>query len=156
MMAAREPRWHLRRATIEDADDVTALQRSAYARNRTLLGVEPLPLQADYREIVSRDEVWLAFDGVALAGALVLAPQGDALLIWSIATAPRSEGLGLGTLLMDVAHRRAGELGLDSLRLYTGAKLTDNIAWYERLGFRIDRVETRADREIVHMSKTVA
>jgi hypothetical protein len=31
---------------------VVALQRAAYARNRSLLGVEPLPLLADYASIL--------------------------------------------------------------------------------------------------------
>ena len=39
------------RATACDLTRVVALQRAAYARNRDLLGVEPLPLMADYAEI---------------------------------------------------------------------------------------------------------
>ena len=38
----------LRRATRDDLSAVTALQRAAYAKNRAILGVEPLPLMADY------------------------------------------------------------------------------------------------------------
>ncbi len=48
-----------RRAGPGDVAAIEALQRAAYARNRVLLGVEPLPLRADYRDIVARMEVWL-------------------------------------------------------------------------------------------------
>jgi hypothetical protein len=37
----------LRRATIEDLPQVVALKHAAYAKNRAILGVEPLPLLAD-------------------------------------------------------------------------------------------------------------
>ena len=47
----------LRRATRDDLPAVVALQRAAYAKNRPLLGVEPLPLLADYREVFSKYEV---------------------------------------------------------------------------------------------------
>ena len=40
----------LRRATIKDLAAVTSLQQEAYARNRVLLGVAPLPLAADCAE----------------------------------------------------------------------------------------------------------
>ena len=42
----------LRRATAADVDALTALQHAAYARNRDILGVEPLPLLADYADVV--------------------------------------------------------------------------------------------------------
>jgi hypothetical protein len=50
----------LRRATRDDLSAVTALQRAAYAKNRAILGVEPLPLMADYEKVFSDFEVYLA------------------------------------------------------------------------------------------------
>ncbi len=44
----------LRRATADDLSAVTALQQAAYAKNRVLLGVEPLPLTADYAKSSQR------------------------------------------------------------------------------------------------------
>ena len=136
-----------------DVPALEALQRAAYARNRALLGVEPLPLQVDYREIVARMEVWLFGPPRTLLGVLALEAEPDALLIWSVATAPKRPGAGLGDVMLDFAHARARELKLAAIRLYTGEKLRDNIDWYQRRGFAIDRVEALADRRIVHMSK---
>jgi GNAT superfamily N-acetyltransferase len=142
-----------RRATVGDLAAVEALQRAAYARNRALLGVEPLPLQVDYREIIARMEVWLFGPPDALRGVLALETEPRALLIWSVASAPEAQGSGLGGVMLDFAEARARALKAETIRLYTGEKLTDNVAWYRRRGFAIDRLEAREDRSIVHMSK---
>jgi ribosomal protein S18 acetylase RimI-like enzyme len=143
-----------RRAQSVDVAAVEALQHAAYARNRALLGVEPMPLTVDYRAIVARMEVWLfeGLDGV-LSGVLALEAEPDALLIWSVASAPHAQGAGLGGTMMDFALARARESKLPVLRLYTGEKLRSNIDWYRRRGFAIDRLEPLVDRTIVHMSK---
>jgi N-acetylglutamate synthase-like GNAT family acetyltransferase len=147
---AKEPP---RRAEPSDVPAIEALQRAAYARNRALLGVEPLSLQANYKEIVARMEVWLFGPPQELRGVLALEAEPDALLIWSVASAPEAQGAGLGALMLDFAERRARELNLASVRLYTGEKLRDNVDWYRRRGFAIERFETLADRAIVHMRK---
>ena len=53
-LSLAQRRVTLRRAGPGDLAVVTALQRAAYAKNRPLLGVEPLPLLADYDEILRR------------------------------------------------------------------------------------------------------
>jgi len=142
-----------RRAGPGDVSAIEALQRAAYARNRILLGVEPLPLLADYADIVARMEVWLFGPDAALRGALALEAQPDALLIWSVASAPSAQGAGLGGAMLDFAEARARAMRLPRLRLYTGEKLSANVDWYRRRGFAIDRREELADRTVVHMSK---
>lgn len=144
---------HVRRATTADLDRLIALQRSAYARNRPLLGVEPLPLLADYAEIFGSMEIWLAEKDDQIAGALILQQHRDHLLIWSIATDPAQVGNGLGRELLARADDRARELGLDTLRLYTGSKLSHLVAWYGRNGYTIERVEELPDRSLTYMLK---
>jgi ribosomal protein S18 acetylase RimI-like enzyme len=143
----------LRRATIDDLPAVTALQRAAYAKNRAILGVEPLPLMADYAEIFSDYEVYLAERADALDGVLILEPRADDLLIWSVATAPAAQGRGAGNVMLDFAEVRARELGRTCIRLYTGEPLTGNIAWYRRHGYTHERTEQMDDRRIVHLIK---
>jgi ribosomal protein S18 acetylase RimI-like enzyme len=145
----------LRRATAADVEAVTALQRAAYARNREILGVEPLPLQADYADVVARYEVWLAEGDAGLEGVLILEARPDDLLIWSVATDPRAQGRGLGRKLLAASEERAAALGRRVLRLYTGEKLTANIAWYGRHGYAVERIEQMPDRRAVHMVKTL-
>jgi ribosomal protein S18 acetylase RimI-like enzyme len=145
----------LRRATDADLAAIVALQHAAYASNRVLLGVEPLPLLVDYADILASHEVWLADGRGGLEGVLILKAESDYLLIWSIATAPSVRGSGLGNRLLVAAEMRARELGQNCVRLYTGEPLTGNIAWYERHGFVRERIEQLDDRRIVHMVKAL-
>lgn len=144
----------LRRASSADVAALTDLQRAAYAPNRATLGGEPIPLLLDYRSVLARYEVWLA-GSQDLEGALILDPQPDHLLVWSLATAPAGQGKGLGKTLLAAAEARARQLGLTTIRLYTGEKLTRQVRWYHRHGYAIERIEERDDRRLVHMTKTV-
>jgi len=105
----------LRRATRDDLPAVVALQRAAYAKNRPLLGVEPLPLLADYSEILADYEVYLAERDGALDGVLILEPRPDDLLIWSVATAPQAQGRGIGNTMLAFTEMRARDLGRTNL-----------------------------------------
>ena len=142
----------IRRATRADVPAIVALQHAAYAQNRVLLGVEPLPLQVDYDDIFARMECWIAGDD-QLDGALILEFRPDDLLIWSVSTNPQSRSKGLGNAFLGLADRRARETGRTIVRLYTGEVLTANIAWYARHGFVVERVEQMPDRRAVHMKK---
>jgi ribosomal protein S18 acetylase RimI-like enzyme len=143
----------LRRATFDDLASVVALQRAAYAKNRPLLGVEPLPLLADYTKILAEYEVYLAERDGTLDGVLILEPRPDDLLIWSVAVAPAAQGRGVGNTMLAFAETRARQLGLSCIRLYTGEPLTANIAWYTRQGYAHERTEDMGDRRIVHLIK---
>ena len=142
-----------RRATRGDLSAVTALQQAAYAKNRAILGVEPLPLMADYGQVFSDYEVYLAEREGALVGVLILEPRANDLLIWSVASAPAAQGRGIGNQMLAFAESRARALGLTCMRLYTGEKLTGNIAWYTRHGYMHERTEDMGDRRAVHLVK---
>ena len=143
----------LRRATIDDLSAVTALQRAAYAKNRPLLGVEPLPLLADYAQVFADYEIYLAERDGALDGVLILEPRADDLLIWSVASAPAAQGRGVGNRMLAFAEVHARAMGLTCIRLYTGEPLTANIAWYTRHGYAHERLEDMGDRRVVHLIK---
>lgn len=145
----------LRRAEAADVAALATLQQHAYAPNRATLGVEPIPLLFDYGTVLACYEVWLAGGPAEPEAALILDPRPDHLLVWSLATAPQAQGRGLGAALLAAAEARARQLGLTTLRLYTGEKLTRQVRWYHRHGYAIERVEDREDRRLVHMVKTI-
>jgi N-acetylglutamate synthase-like GNAT family acetyltransferase len=145
-----------RRAAPADTAGLTALQHAAYAPNAAILGVTPLPLLVDYADIVADMEVTLAICEGSFAGALIVHPQSDHLLIWSVATAPEHQGAGLGNRFLDMAQARAATLGLFEMRLYTGSRLIDRVAWYARKGFVTTHEEVLSDRVITHMSRPIA
>jgi ribosomal protein S18 acetylase RimI-like enzyme len=142
----------LRRAVSGDFDRVVAIQHAAYARNRALLGVEPLPLLVDYEQIFRDYEVWVTAEGI-IESVLILEPRADDLLIWSIATDPQRQQAGLGHAMLMAAEIRARELGRSTMRLYTGAILHHLTGWYRRHGYAIERIEERPDRTVAHMVK---
>ena len=152
-MSAAPPK--LRRAVPGDVAGITDVQHAAYAKNRALLGVEPLPLMVDYKDILRDYEVWVGGPAGALDAVLVLLARADDLLIWSVASAPHAQGAGLGNTLLGFAERRALEQGRKTQRLYTGEKLRANVEWYQRRGYRIERTERLSDRTIVHLIKTL-
>ncbi|MEZ5842647.1 MAG: GNAT family N-acetyltransferase [Hyphomicrobiaceae bacterium] len=147
----------LRRGVAGDHDRLVALKRAAYAVNRVMLGLEPIPLMADYRAVLAEREVWLGEDGEGrLIAALVLEVRPSDLLIESVATDPHSQGRGLGRRLLTVAEARARAHGRARLSLYTGATLAHLIAWYARNGYAVTQIERLADRTIAHMVKEIA
>ncbi|MGY2050750.1 GNAT family N-acetyltransferase [Methylobacterium sp. JK268] len=150
------PGHPLRRATRADLPALAALQGAAYAPNRALLGVEPLPLLTPPEALLATYEVWLLEEGGGLAGALVLDPAPDHLLLWSVAVDPARQDRGLGTRLLAAFEARAKHLDLPDLRLYTGEKLARAVGWYARHGWETERVEARPDRRLVHMRKRLA
>jgi ribosomal protein S18 acetylase RimI-like enzyme len=97
----------LRCATIDDLSAVFALQQAAYAQNRAILGVEPLPLLTDYHDIFSHCEVWLADEPEGVGGVLILRARAGDLMIWSVATAPFARRRGIGNRMLAFAESRA-------------------------------------------------
>ena len=146
----------LERAQARDIPALVALQRLAYAKNRPLLGVEPLPLLADYDALFESHEIWLARGDAGIDGAIILELRDDDLLLWSIATAPSAQGSGLGGALLAAVDARARQLSRDTVRLYTGTPLTHLVAWYARNGYAVEQVEQLPDRAITHMVKRLA
>ena len=123
------------RAVPGDAGEVLALVRRAYAPYVERIGREPAPMGADYAGLIARGNVTVARRGAALVGVLVTEPRENYLLVENIAVAPEEQGTGLGARLLERAERQARELGLGELRLYTNAKMTENLSYYPRRGF---------------------
>jgi GNAT superfamily N-acetyltransferase len=143
----------LRRAGVTDLEGLLALQQGAYAKNRPLLGVEPIPLLADYARILRTMEIWVFERDRRLLGALILKPRPDDLLIWSVAVHPSAQGRGMGRALLAAADERARQIGRTVVRLYTGTPLAHLVTWYGRHGYTIERIEALSDRSITHMIK---
>lgn len=132
MTAPPEPR----RATLADVPAITALVRDAYARYIERLGRRPSPMDDDHAVYVERGEQWVIADEAGtVIGAVVLTPRDDHLFVDNLALAPALHGRGLGRLLLEHADAQARRLGLPELRLYTNAKMTENLAIYPKLGY---------------------
>ena len=125
-----------RLATAADLAAVARLKETAYAPHTAMLGYPPLPVTEDYAPRIARGEVWLLEDGPELIGALVIELHADHALIFSIAVAPEHQGGGHALRLLQKSDELAQDAGLLEIRLYTNARMTRNIALYERYGYR--------------------
>lgn len=148
------------RAVAENIPAIIAFQEIAYAGNRAIKGVEPLPLSVNYQDIFATMELWIEGSPETPSGVVVLdtdgTRHGTSLFLWSIATNPALRGTGLGNRLLNFVETRARELGRNAVTLATNSRLTERIAWYQRHGFTITGEETLPDRLLIHMRKDLA
>ena len=107
----------------------------------------------DYAARVRDGRVFVAEAGGGAVGILVLIPHADHLLVENVAVDPAQQGRGIGRALLAFAEQRADELGLAELRLYTHVKMTENQAFYRRLGYRETERRAQSGFERVFMSK---
>ncbi len=119
---------------------VAACVCAAYSGYVPRIGKKLTPMLADYKALIRERVVYVLADGGAIAGVLVLEPVGDAALVENVAVYPSHQGSGLGRELMRFAEEFASERGLREVSLYTNELMTENIAFYHKLGFReVDR-----------------
>lgn len=140
----------IRPAVVADRTVVEDVVHAAYAPWIEVIGMQPLPMVADYAELIGAGHVWV-LDPVE--GLIVLVPESGVLLIENVAVSPVAQGRGLGRCLLAFAEDQARSLALSTLRLYTNEKMTSNIAFYERLGYVETKRENIKGRYVVHMSK---
>lgn len=126
----------IRLAQASDLDTVVALTNEAYAVYRTVLDGPPIPVTEDYGPHIAKGNVWLLELEGKPAGLIVIETGSDHLLIFSVAVADAFQGRGLGGRLMAWAETLAKNTGFDTLRLYTNARMTRNIAIYQGMGYR--------------------
>jgi ribosomal protein S18 acetylase RimI-like enzyme len=126
----------IRPARRNEADWARALVRRAYALYVPRMGKEPAPMLADYGALIEADEVQVLEDAGKLVALIVLRPDEDALFVENIAVDPAAQRKGHGRALLAFAELEARRLGLGAIRLYTNAAMTENLAYYPRLGFR--------------------
>ncbi|MGV8910007.1 MAG: GNAT family N-acetyltransferase [Propionicimonas sp.] len=153
-MSERAP--ELRLAVSGDADGVRSVIVAAYEPWIPVIGMRPLPLEADYDQLIKAGSVTVLVDrGEAVAGLIVLVPEPGVLLIENVAVDPRAQGRGFGRILLEHAEARARNAGLPTLRLYTHRLMATNIALYERLGYTMTTSDPHEGRPVVHLTKTL-
>jgi ribosomal protein S18 acetylase RimI-like enzyme len=153
--------WEIRAMQVRPGrpTDIAAIEElveRAYALYIPRIGRRPAPMDADYAERVDRGCAFVAEDGGAIAGVIVQMAEPDHLFIEILAVDPARQGEGIGRALLAFAEDRARESGLGALRLYTNAAMTENLAFYPRLGY--DEIGRRTENgfERVLFSKTLA
>ena len=126
----------IRAGRREDADWARALVRRAYALYVPRMGQEPAPMLADYAALIDAGELQVLEEAGSPVALIVLRRDEDAIFVENIAVDPQVQHKGHGRALLAFAEDEARRLGLTAIRLYTNAAMTENLAYYPRLGFR--------------------
>jgi ribosomal protein S18 acetylase RimI-like enzyme len=96
---------------------------------------------ADFAARIAAVRVHVATDPAGrVTGFVIFQAEGRAMLLENVAVLPALAGRGIGGALIRFCEDTARRRGLDAVRLYTNAKMTDNLALYPRLGYvEVDR-----------------
>ncbi len=127
----------IRNAQREDAGMVEGIVRDSFALYLERMDSTPAPILADYSRLIDQGHVSVAVDGTDVLGALVTYRRGDNFHVETVAVSPAAQGRRIGRLLMDFAESCAREDGLEAVELYTNAVMTENLPFYERLGYEV-------------------
>lgn len=144
-----------REAQPTDAETVRALVRAAYAPYLARMDREPAPMTADYAALIAAGQVTLAQDDGTLVGALICYPRGDALHVENVAVDPGQHGAGVGRALMANAETQARAHGLGAVELYTNAVMTENLPFYDALGYEVVGRGEEAGYQRIFFRKTL-
>ena len=145
----------IRPATPADVEAIRTVTRTAYAKWVPLIGREPKPMTADYDAAVRHHRIDLIETDGGLAALIEMIPAADHLLIENIAVAPAMQGRGLARRLLAHAEAVARDLGVSEIRLYTNQRFAENIALYQRHGYRITQEDVLPHGVITHMAKPI-
>jgi GNAT superfamily N-acetyltransferase len=72
-----------------------------------------------------------------VCGVLAALPRPDHRLVENLAVHPRFQRHGVGSRLRALAEARARALGRPEVRLYTNARMIENLRYYAHRGYRV-------------------
>ncbi|MDS9467026.1 GNAT family N-acetyltransferase [Paracoccus sp. MBLB3053] len=134
----------IRRACPEDEAAIRHCAETAFARYVPRMGRRPAPMDVDFERHIGAGEVHAALDlEQALLGYVILIARPDHLLLDSLAVLPEAKGMGLGKALLAFCEDETRRQGFDEIRLYTNARMTENLTLYPHFGY----VETDRRRD---------
>lgn len=124
-------------ATPTDAETVHEIIRDAFDVYLSRLECPPAPLLANYGKLIDEEKVWIATDLGEILGLLVAYRRRDNFHVETVAVSPIAQGRKIGRMLMDFAESRARDESLAAVELYTNTVMTENLSFYEALGYEI-------------------
>ena len=153
-MTALDAEAALRLATQADAGEILTLQRAAWvpeAQRHEWLLIPPLTQTLDeIREDIDTQTVVVAVLGHRIVGTVRAVMVRTDWYIGRLGVVPDLQGRGLGRRLLAAIESRAPD-GAVRFTLTTGPKSVENIAFYERHGYR----RIPGDDGLVHLAKVI-
>ena len=146
----------IRPAASGDADAVRDCAEAAYSLYILSMDRKPAPMVADFVSQIRAGHVHVGIDGSGLAGFIVMYPRGDHIHVENVAVRPERQGMGIGRRLLASAEERALAAGIGAIELCTNAAMTENLAFYPRLGYREINRRREAAFERVYFRKLLS
>ena len=145
----------IRKASLSDLDQVEACAIAIYTRYIEPIGKAPAPMVADFAASIENEDLYVIEADEKICGFVVFYARDDHIHLGNVALDPRFQGRGLGMRLIEFVEQRARADGYAQVKLYTNAKMTENLGLYPRLGYQqFDRrIEDGFDR--VYFEKTL-
>lgn len=125
----------IRQAVAGDLAVVKDMTERAYAVWLPVLKYPPVPLTEDYVPRIAAGTVFLAQEGEAVCGLIVMEHADEEDTIFSVAVDPDHAGKGIGPRMMSEMEDRARASGKQRMTLYTNALMERNIGLYRKLGY---------------------
>ena len=147
----------IRPATLAEAPALRAILRAAFALYVERMGREPAPMNQDLDADTPAGKVWLAEGAQGPQGLLVGYGEADGVgwRLETVAVAPQAQGTGLGRALIAFAETEAQRRGFRAVRLYTNARMTENLSMYPRLGYEETGRRREAGFDRVYFEKAL-
>ncbi|MEP0942530.1 MAG: GNAT family N-acetyltransferase [Rhizobiaceae bacterium] len=145
----------LRTARIDDLEFVRDCADCAYRIYVDRIGKKPAPMIADFAAALDGGQLEIVQAGDEPIGFLVSFPKNRSLFVENVALHPSHQGNGFGGALFSLLEDRAKAEELLSIELYTNEKMTENLAFYPRLGFEETERRSEAGFNRVYFRKTL-
>jgi ribosomal protein S18 acetylase RimI-like enzyme len=126
----------IRPARADEVGWVAATIAAAFGHYIARIGRSPAPMTADHAALIAAGEVHVLEEAGERLGLIVQRAAADHLYIDILAVLPEAQHRGIGRQLLAFAETEARRLGLPALRLFTHARMTENLLFYPRLGYR--------------------
>lgn len=143
----------IRVAKVNDAPVMTRIAKLAYGKYLELLAHPPIPILHDYVEVAEAGNTYVLVLKRQVVGMVTYVTEVDHLLLRNLAVLPEYQGKGLGRKLVDFVEAEAHYRGLTEVRLWTREEMTDNIRYYERLGYFLTHRDVVDDCARVYLRK---
>lgn len=129
----------VRPATAADRAAVVKVLQRAFADYDGRLQPPPGALgetEASVRAHLEKGSIAIAFIAGEPVGAMFIDRKGDALFLSRVSVVPEKRGSGITARMVALAEEEARRQGVHALTLRVREVLTQNVALFERLGFR--------------------
>ena len=142
-------------ARREDLPFVTGCAEMSYKIYVQRIGKPPAPMVADFPAALSQGELEVISANGEKAGFLISQMRHGDLYVENVAVHPDFQGRGIAKALFSILEQRAMQNDLSAIELYTNEKMTENLAFYPKLGFAEINRRSEAGFNRVYFRKTL-